>query len=626
MTTRKSKKQKLRNAEYYDCQAKQDELYLLSCESYIFKDLLNIITAEENILLAYRNIKKNNGSRTAGVDEKTIKDIDQLPTEKLVSIVRGRLKHYIPQPVKRVEIPKPGNPNKKRPLGIPTIMDRLIQQCILQVLEPICEAKFYRHSYGFRPNRSTSHAVSQAMTYMQRRGLHYVVDVDIKSFFDCVNHGKLLKQLWTLGIRDKKLLCIISAMLKAEVAGIGFPKMGTPQGGIISPLLSNVVLNELDWWIVSQWENFPTKRQYKGSVAPNGTVSQNGKYQMLRYTSSLKECYIVRYADDFRIFCKTLNEAKRLYEGTRLWLKERLGLDISPEKSKIINLKKRATEFLGISIKLHSKGRDAKGQQKHTVISHITDKASVGIKKQAKTLIKNMQRPKGNRSAMVEIGVYNSFVMGTHNYYQMATCVALDFGKIAFSVSKNLKHSLDFKREGTIRNPVIAEKYGASKQMLYWKESAVIPIGYVRHKSPMAFRKDVNQYTPAGRVAIHKNLEKVNIATLHYLMSHPNQDRSIEYNDNRLALYCAQGGKCAVTRRTLEIGDIHCHHAEPTALGGTDSYKNLLIVSKKVHHLIHATRHETISQIIGELNLTKVHINKINVLRKKAQLPEINVT
>lgn len=132
--------------------------------------------------------------------------------------------------------------------------DRLIQQCIYQILEPICEAKFYAHSYGFRPNRSSHHAVSRAMYLINKHKLHYVVNVDIKGFFDNVDHGKLLKQLWTIGIQDKNLLCIISKMLKAEVENIGITYKGTPQGGILSPLLANVVLNELDWWIYSQWE------------------------------------------------------------------------------------------------------------------------------------------------------------------------------------------------------------------------------------------------------------------------------------------------------------------------------------------------------------------------------------
>lgn len=136
-----------------------------------------------------------------------------------------------------------------------------------------------------------------------------------------------------MGIHDKKLISIISAMLKAEVAEIGFPEKGTPQGGIISPLLSNIVLNELDWWISSQWETIPTHYEYKISVDKRGVASSGGRLWALKH-SNLKECRFVRYADDFKIFCRTRQDAEKLFIATKKWLKERLGLDISPEKSK----------------------------------------------------------------------------------------------------------------------------------------------------------------------------------------------------------------------------------------------------------------------------------------------------
>ena len=231
------KKSKLRHAEYYDFQEIQDKLYAESKNGKIFNKLVEVIIQPENIRLAYRNMKKNDGSHTPGTDGKTIADLEKISDEEIVTLVQRKLTWYVPQSVRRVEIRKDNG--KIRPLGIPTILDRLIQQCVLQVLEPICEAKFHDHSYGFRPNRSQQNAIAQVHKNMQLSHLHYVVDIDIKGFFDNVNHGKLLKQMWTMGIRDKKLLSIISAMLKAEVAGIGFPEVGTPQGGIISPLLSN---------------------------------------------------------------------------------------------------------------------------------------------------------------------------------------------------------------------------------------------------------------------------------------------------------------------------------------------------------------------------------------------------
>jgi len=295
--TKAKKKQKLRNAEYYDIQNVFDNLYDKSKRGKQFSKLIDIVVSEENILLAYRNLSKNKGSKTAGTDNKTIRYLSKFSNEALVCYIRKRLNNYHPQPVLRKEIPK-GDSGKTRPLGIPTIADRLIQQCFLQVLEPICEAKFHERNNGFRPNRSAEQAIAQCYAMIQKRDLHYVVDIDIKGFFDNVNHGKLLKQMWTIGIRDKRLLSIISSMLKAEVAGIGFPEKGTPQGGIISPLLSNIVLNELDWWISSQWENIPTRICKEYARSDNGVIDKNQKYEMLRKKSNLKECYIVRYADD----------------------------------------------------------------------------------------------------------------------------------------------------------------------------------------------------------------------------------------------------------------------------------------------------------------------------------------
>lgn len=170
-------------------------------------------------------MKRNKGSKTSGVDGKTIDDLKKWNDEKLIGHIQKSIEWYIPNKIRRVDIPK-GN-GKTRPLGIPTIRDRLIQQCFLQVLEPILEAKFHERSNGFRPNRSAENAIAQAMTMIQQRGMYYVVDIDIKGFFDNVSHGKLLKQMWNLGIREKKLLSIISAMLRAEVAGIGYPEKGT---------------------------------------------------------------------------------------------------------------------------------------------------------------------------------------------------------------------------------------------------------------------------------------------------------------------------------------------------------------------------------------------------------------
>lgn len=538
----------LRNIEYYDFQEVLDKLYTDSENSKKFNNLMGLITNPQNILLAYRNIKKNTGSKTAGVDKKTISHLEKWEPERLIGYVQKRLDYYVPQAVRRAEIPKSNG--KTRPLGIPTIMDRLIQQCVLQVLEPICEAKFFKRSNGFRPNRGAEHAISQAYKFMQGQHLHYVVDIDIKGFFDNVNHGKLLKQMWTLGICDKKLLSIISTMLKAEVAGIGFPEKGTPQGGIISPLLSNIVLNELDWWVASSW------------------------------------------------------------------LKERLGLDISPDKSKIVNLKKQYSEFLGFNMKVVRKGKKANGQAKYAVQSHMSDKSKARIKKQAVEAVRDIKHLSSDEQKKTIVR-YNSLVMGWHNYYRFATHVSRDFSEIAFLVKNSVRGKLENQLKKSIAKPLkspVYIHYAKSKEIRYLGNTPIVPIAYVQHKNPMDKKRIINKYTAAGRAEIHKRLEKVNLSILHYLMRHP-AEGSIEYNDNRLSLYCAQQGKCAVLNMPMEANRIHCHHKKTKAQGGSGAYGNLILVDMSVHALIHATRKETIERYKAILNLSQKQIEKVNKLR-----------
>lgn len=590
----------------------------------MFTDLMDIISSEENIGLAYRNIKTNKGRKTAGVDGKTIDNIKNQNIEYLVAHIQKSFEWYTPNKVRRVEIPK-GN-GKMRPLGIPTIKDRLIQQCVLQVLEPICEAKFHERSNGFRPNRSAEHAVAQAITMIQQRNLHYVIDIDIKGFFDNVSHGKLLKQMWSLGIRDKKLISIISTMLKAEVAEIGFPEKGTPQGGIIFPLLSNIVLNELDWWIASQWEEIPTRHEYHCNVHDNGSLNKNPIYLALRKTA-LKECYIVRYADDFKIFCRKRSDAVKLFEATKQWLKTRLGLDISPEKSKIVNLKRNYSEYLGFKLKAKTKGKKANGNTKHVVTSHISDKASRKILDRANELIQNIFRHSDKETAYRCIGQYNAFVLGIHEYYSIATEVSKDFHRISFYVNRTLKDKLksrlkrpDFSK---LKGKAIIERYGKSRELRSVFDMAVAPIAYIQHRNPKWKRTSINKYTQAGREAIHKNLKGLDIDILLYLMRNPIPQRSIEYNDNRISLYSGQMGKCAVTGRRLRRDEVHCHHITPRYLGGDDSYGNLRIVHIDVHRLIHAKSIEEVQQLLYLLQLTEQQKERVNILRNRCGLSQI---
>ncbi len=597
MATKKlKKKQKLRNNEYYNTQKIYDTLYQKATQNQNFNNLYDVIVCEENILLAYRNIKRNKGSKTKGTNKTTIIDIGEKEPEKLIAYVVNRLSNFKPMSVRKVEIPKDNG--KTRPLGIPTMEDRLIQQCIKQVLEPICEAKFYKHSYGFRPNRSTHHAIARTFALTNRHNFQYVVDIDIKGFFDNVNHGKLLKQLWSIGIHDKKLLCIISKMLKAEIKGVGVPTKGVPQGGVLSPLLSNVVLNEFDWWIASQWENHKTHTQYKDPTR---------KYELLR-KKNLKEVFLVRYADDFKLFCKDRNTAEKMFIASKDWLKERLGLEISTEKSKIVNLKKKHSEFLGIKLKLRKKGN------KYVVKSNMTDKSIEKCKKQLKEKVKVMQHAATGNHAQH----FNATVLGLHGYYKIASHITKDFHKIAFHVNKSLYCRTKTIRSKTGKKSKAYEKfYGKSKvKPLYIKGVALYPIHFVQTTPPVCFTQAICNYTPQGRKIIHDKLQNFNYDILTYLMKNPVKGQSVELNDNRISLYVGQRGRCFVTCEKLQINQMEVHHKTPKHLGGTDEYKNLVYVTYDVHKLIHATTDETIEKYMLKLSKASIDFNRLNKLRK----------
>lgn len=609
--TKQKKNSKLRHAEYYDMQATLDKLFQDSKARKPFTNLMELIDSDDNIKLAYRNIKRNNGSTTAGMDRKTILDIEKLSEDEYLRIMHAKFRWYQPKAVKRVEIPKPDG--RMRPLGIPSIWDRLVQQCILQILEPICEAQFHERSNGFRPNRSAEHAIAQVNHLMYKVKLHYAVDVDIKGFFDNVNHTKLIQQMWAMGIRDKKLICIIRAMLKAPICmpdgTVVHPDKGTPQGGILSPLLSNIVLNELDWWVASQWENMPM----------HVLTWLKDRPRQLKRTSKLKEMYIVRYADDFKIFCRYRSTAEKTYIAVKQWQLERLRLETSDEKSKICNLRRQYSDFLGFKLRVIRKGNQ------YITRTHMSDKAK---RRETEKLIKQVKciaRPENDIDEAKMICKYNAMVIGIHNYYSIASCVNLDCSQIAYQVNQVIKTRLKsrLKKQGSYESHnFVGKRYGDSQQMRFVHGQPLVPIGYVQHRIPHWKKRTVCKFTAEGRLEIHNNLG-VNMHVLLELMRTPCAGRSIEYMDNRISLYAAQYGRCAITGQPLTTSEIHCHHKQPISLGGSDRYENLIIVHWRIHQLIHATQELTIRQVLSEFNLSEKQLSKLNKLREIAGLQQI---
>lgn len=431
---------------------------------------------------------------------------------------------------------------------------------------------------------------------MNKSKLHYVVEIDMKGSFDNVNHGKLKKQLWKLGIRDKNLLSILGKILNSEIEGIGIPEKGTPQGGIISPLLANVVLNELDWWISFQWETFETEKSFK-----------KGNRYRTQKTTKLKEMWLVRYADDFKIFCRSYKSAIKIFNAVKQWLKERLDLDVSNEKFKITNLRKNYTEFLGFRLKVKLK------KKKYVCNSKITKKAKQNIIAKLKEQVKVIQK----KQKIKEVSKLNSMILGIHNYYKYATHVSREFSEIDFLVRKTLKIRL---RSLISSKPRLSETHKRLYGMYNGKpititDITMFPIYGCRTKTALCFNQDICNYTRKGRKLIHDNLFGYT-HLIQYQLNSQYDAKSVELSDNKISLIAGQRGICAVTGEALKIGNMECHHKIPKSLGGTDEYRNLVWLTTQVHKLIHSANLDTIAKYLNVLNLDDKGLKKVNSLRK----------
>lgn len=444
--------------------------------------------------------------------------------------------------------------------------------------------------------------------------------MDVKGFFDNVDHRKLLKQIWTLGIRDTKLIQIIKAMLKAPIempdGETVLPSKGTPQGGILSPLLANIVLNELDWWIASQWDEMVRhmKHPCKVTYYPNGAEKKCNSYTALK-KSNLKEMRIVRYADDFKIFCRTKEDAEKTYYAVKDWLWKRLKLEVSDEKSKVTNLRKRDSEFLGFRIKLRRKSNS------WVITSNVCDKAIHRIGKEMADSVKAIQSSKTAEEISLNVGDYNAKVIGVQDYYCIATRVNLNFSDIARPINGQLLHHIDgIKKQGEIKNRYLRKRYGKSKQMRWIGETPLVPLAYVQFKIPMRKSRNINPYTPEGRAEIHDNL-RIDVNSMLWLMRHPIPTESVRYNDNRVSLYAGQDGKCAITGKKLDVQTCICYRKTNNCKKGNDSYQNLLLLSLQGLAIVSSEDMMSVAALVKEYSLNAKVITKVNKLRATAGLP-----
>lgn len=585
-----------------------DFLYEKSKEGIAFTGLVEAMVNEVTIVTAIHNIKSNKGSKTAGVDQMKMDKYLQMPKEDLIALIRDNFSNYKPKPARRVYIPKKNG--KQRPLGIPTVLDRIIQECVRIIIEPICEARFYPHSYGFRPYRAQKHAIRDivnvinASTFSQDQPV-WAVEGDIKGCFDNIDHRILLKKIWRIGIHDKRVIKMIQQMLKAgyiESGTLSDTNLGTMQGGILSPLLSNVYLNDFDWFVGRMY--MEPHRQCKHKCNDTRRLKWSG----------VTPKYNFRFADDWVILTSTEQEAYRLKRMLTKYFRNKMKLELSQEKTFVTDLRTEGIHFLGFVVKAEKKRRtpDPRTWTDNLVGKPLPDMERLKDKIQK---IANEVREIGEiteRSVQAaQIQRVNSMIVGLAQYLQPSIC-------------SHAFHAIDRRINNTAlavwkrRFPKHYNKYQIPLEMLcnlphrhegYKSKTFAVPIegewfgityAFITHSKyeSKPFDQRMTPYSEEGRriYSYYRNRSKplpcdrpsVNTAKDIQLSVYAKTVFNFEYFMNREYAYNRDNGKCKCCKTPLFLDNKkYCYHIKgELPLDKVNKVQNLIWLCNSCYRMV----------------------------------------
>jgi group II intron reverse transcriptase/maturase len=491
-----------------------------------FENLYGLLCNEGWLRVAAHKVLSNEGSRTAGVDSQTksnfLADLDGNITRLQEAL---KAKDFEPMPVKRVYIPKPHS-EKKRPLGIPTLKDRIVQEALRMTLEPIWEADFSRHSYGFRPNRGTYDAIAYLGNHLTGNGSSYqwVIEGDIASYFDTIPHRKLDKAV-KKRVADRDIRDLLWKFLRAGVMyqeKVHETITGTPQGGIVSPLLANIYLHELDRYMESTYLNFSDNERRKRR--------KQGKSNFL----------YVRYADDFVVLCNgTKAQALAMKEELKDALND-MGLKLSEEKTKVTQITEGFL-FLGYKI-IREIGTTGKMVPKVL----IPESAS----KQYVHKLRRMLAPSTTKeSVRAKILAINRFTRGWCEYYRCTSAPARIFDAVGNELHLLMAHWLGHKYRSKMSD--IMRKYWTDSTFGTKQIKLIRPREYTAKR--LIKRAWHNPYTAKEAIVREKIL-------WYDTLWIGNEDRR-GWSDIREEVIALKGTTCHICGTELHVSEVEIDHA-----------------------------------------------------------------
>jgi len=606
---------------------KLDFIYDQSRKGHSFHGIIEVAFNEVTIITAIHNIKGNKGANTPGIDKNKMEKYLQMDRNELIALIKREVRNYRPRPVRRKYILKSNG--KQRPLGIPTILDRIIQECLRIVIEPIAEAKFYPQSYGFRPYRATKHAMKDIMNILCKKAKAkpiYAIEGDITGYFDNINHRIMLKKLWKIGVHDKRVLAMIEKMLTAGYMenDIRYDTLtGTVQGGIISTVLANIYLNDFDWSVGRMYHH--PKQKCKDESTDRKRLRRNG----------VNPKYLIRYCDDWIILTTTQQEAEKQLKYLRKYFKHRLKLDLSEEKTLITNLTTHYAKFLGCIIKAGLPRASPDRQNPSNIVGkHYPDMKRLKLKVKETNKEIKLLRHMTDEDRAIQVEKVNAKITGLAEYYKTTICsnafsyIDDKINKAAYAVFSKI-HGQNYNNYKVplccLTNRPQRHKGYKSKTFAVKYNDMYIGItkAFITHSQWLKypFNQEITPYTSKGRdlylMQYNKKkrlpLDRPPLYDINTLMHSKDKGlNNFEYYMNREYAFNRDKGICKICGQVLKVENRHCHRIEgKLAINRVNRVPNLAWVCKDCDNYIHG---KEIPKYLGQKKVDKIlkYRNKLN--------------